>query len=84
MCTSNANQNMLFMFFAKKLKKGRKSKKIAAKVSKKLPFFKFAPNHWSRVLFTEKTCVHRQKHNFRLKGSNKLPLQFFIENMFCV
>ena len=34
-----------------KSKKGQKSKKLAAKFSKKNCFFKFAPKRWSNVLF---------------------------------
>ena len=48
--TPNACQNLLFQhFFEKKLKKEEKQKKIQDLQKK------FAPKHWSRVLFPEKT-----------------------------
>ena len=51
--TQNAGKNMHFKVFnGKKLKKGEKSKKFAAKFCKKQNF-KFAPKHKSSVLFPD-------------------------------
>ena len=57
LCNPKAGPNLLFTcFWAKKLKKGRKSKKFDATLWKNR-FFKLASECWSRVLIPEKKVV---------------------------
>ena len=64
------------MFFVQKAEKGRKSKKIYAKLANNC-FFKFAPERWSRVLFPEK------KQFFFSYRSLKKPKYNCICNLHC-
>ena len=71
---------MLFMILHEKRKKEAKERKKEKKEEKqgKNMFFGLAPKNWSKVLFSEKTYFHRQKHIIRFK-INVLPhfLAFF-------
>ena len=53
-------------FLCLKAEKGRKSKKFVVKFSKKsgILIFKFAPEHWSRILFPDKKTVFGGKNMF--------------------
>ena len=53
------------IFNGEKLKKEEKSKKFAAKFYQNNEFFKFAPKHWSKVLFSEKTLDKRFAANLK-------------------
>ena len=54
----------------------QKSKKFAAKFNKKMFFFKFAPKHWSKVLFPEKKRKPVKIDLFQSK------IQFFNKEIF--
>ena len=74
------------LFFAKKLKnaKMQKSMKFAAKFSKNMSFFKFAPKSWSkgRAFVVSSTQNHRIIHLFYLWNTGLIMKKSIVSDTF--